>query len=264
MYDDPDRLRRPVCARSGDEWEEVGWDEALDLVADRLADTINDHGRDAVGVYLGNPNVHALVHSDPRRCPWSGRCGTRNRFSATTVDQAPHQLVAWQLFGHQLLLPIPDLDRTSVLPGVRGEPDGLQRLADDRRPTSRAGLRALKARGGRMVVLDPRRTETAKVASEHHFVRPGTDAVVLLAMLHTLFEDGLTAPPAYVDGVERLRALVAPFTPELAEQVSAVPAADDTAAHPRALRRGRRRGLRPGGGVDDQGSARSASGRSAA
>lgn len=220
VYDDPDRLRRPLVRR-GDDWVETDWDTALDLVAERLAETVNRHGRDSVGVYLGNPNVHALA-SATHGVPFVKALGTRNRFSATTVDQAPAQLVAWQLFGHQLLIPIPDLDRTSYFLVLGANPmasNGSLMTAPDfpRR------AKAIKERGGRIVVLDPRRTETAKIASEHHFVRPGSDVVVLLAMLRTLLVEGLARPPAYVDGLDRLRELVDPFTPELAEQVSGVP-----------------------------------------
>jgi len=221
VYDDPDRLRRPLVRR-GDDWEEVGWDEALDLVADRLAATIREHGPDAIGVYLGNPNAHALA-SATHALPFVKSLRTRNRFSATTVDQAPHQLVSWQLFGHQLLIPIADLDRTSYLLVFGANPmasNGSLMTA----PDFPKRARAIKERGGRIVVLDPRRTETAKVADEHHFVRPGTDVVVLLAMLRTLLVEGLARPPAYVDGVDRLRDLVEPYTPALAEQVSGVPA----------------------------------------
>src|SRR4051812_46425377 len=221
VYDDPDRLRSPV-RRRGDDWEEIGWDEALDLVADGLADALNHYGRDAVGVYLGNPNAHALG-SATHAVPFVKSLRTRNRFSASTVDQVPHQLVAWQMFGHQLLLPIPDLDRTSYLLVLGANPmasNGSLMTAPDfpRR------AKAIKQRGGRIVVLDPRRTETAKIATEHVFVRPGGDVVVLLAMLRTLLTEGLARPPAYVDGVDRLRDLVEPFTPGLAEQVSGVPA----------------------------------------
>jgi anaerobic selenocysteine-containing dehydrogenase len=223
VYDDPDRLRRPLLRR-GQDWMEIGWEEALDLVADRLAETINRYGRDSVGVYLGNPNVHALG-SATHALPFVKALGTRNRFSATTVDQAPAQLVAWQLFGHQLLIPIPDLDRTSYFLVLGANPmasNGSLMTAPDfpRR------ARAIKERGGRIVVLDPRRTETARIASEHHFVRPGSDVVVLLAMVRTLLVEGLARPPAYVDGLEQLRALVEPFTVELAEQVSGLPAQD--------------------------------------
>ncbi len=221
VYDDPDRLRHPMVRRGG-AWEETGWDEALDLVADRLADTVNRHGPDAVGVYLGNPNAHALG-SATHALSFVRSLRTRNRFSATTVDQAPHQLVSWQLFGHQLLIPIPDLDRTSYLLVLGANPmasnGSLMTTPDFPRRA-----RAIKERGGSIVVLDPRRTETAKVATEHHFVRPGSDVVVLLAMVRTLLTEGLARPPSYVDGVERLRELVEPFTPRMAQDVSGLDA----------------------------------------
>jgi anaerobic selenocysteine-containing dehydrogenase len=169
---------------------------------------------------------------------------THNRFSASTVDQIPHQFVAWQLFGHQLLLPIPDIDRTDFFLVLGANPmasNGSLMTV----PDFPQRLRDLKARGGRMVVLDPRRTETAMVATDHHFVRPGSDAAVLLAMVHVLFEEGLTAPPAYVDGADRVRDLVAEFTPERAEVASGLPAetvrrlARDLAAADRAAAYGR-------------------------
>ncbi|MFL6131829.1 MAG: molybdopterin-dependent oxidoreductase, partial [Nocardioidaceae bacterium] len=223
VYSDPDRLRRPVrrVGRGEDAtWEEISWDEAFDLVAERLAATITEHGANAVGIYVGNPNVHSLgflTHG----VPFMKALRTRNKFSATSVDQLPHQFVAWQLYGHQLLLPIPDIDRTDFFLVLGANPmasNGSLMTA----PDFPQRLRDLKARGGRMVVLDPRRTETAKVATEHHFVRPGSDAAVLLAMLHVLFEEGLTTPPAYVDQVDEVRDLVAGFTPERAERASGV------------------------------------------
>ena len=225
VHADPDRLRRPV-RRVGEgpdaEWVEISWDEALDLTADGLAKAVTEHGRDALGIYLGNPNAHALGSlTHGTRMVKSFR--TRNKFSATSVDQLPHQLIAWQLFGHQLLIPIADLDRTSYFlvfganpmasnGSLMTVPDFPQRVRD------------LKRRGGRMVVFDPRRTETAGVADEHHFVRPGTDALVLLAMVHVLLEEGLTDPPAYVREVEAVRLAVADVTPEHAERASGVPA----------------------------------------
>ena len=227
VHADPDRLRAPVrrVGTGADaEWLEIGWDEALDRVADGLAGAINEHGRNAVGVYLGNPNAHSLG-SATHGLAMVKMLRTRNRFSASSVDQIPHQLVAWQLYGHQLLLPIPDIDRTSYFLVFGANPmasnGSLMTVPDF--PNR---LRALKARGGRMVVVDPRRTETAKAADEHFFVRPGSDAVVVLAMVRTLFEEGLTRPAPYVDRVDRVRELVEPFTPEAAERVSGI-AADD-------------------------------------
>ena len=224
LHDDPDRLRRPVRRdRVTGEWTEIRWSEALDLVADEIAGAINRHGRDSVGIYLGNPNAHSLGFATHGTAMVKS-LRTRNRFSASSVDQIPHQFVASLLFGHQLMIPISDLDRTNFFlvfganpmasnGSLMTVPDFPQRVRD------------LKARGGRMVVVDPRRTETARVADEHVFVRPGTDAVVLLAMLHALFEiDGAVRPAAYVDGVERVREAVTDFTPEHAEHISGISA----------------------------------------
>ncbi|MGD9959760.1 molybdopterin-dependent oxidoreductase [Nocardioides sp.] len=246
VYADPDRLRKPVrrILLDGEaHWDEIGWEEAFDLVADGLARATNDHGRDAVGIYLGNPNVHSLgsmTHGQAlvKTLP------TRNRFSATSVDQLPHQLVAHLMYGHQLMLPVPDIDRTSYFlvfganpmasnGSLMTVPDFPQRLRD------------LKARGGAMVLFDPRRTETAKVATEHHFIRPGSDVHVLLAMLQVLFEESLTAPPAFVTGLEVVADAVAAFTPERAERASGVSAdeirriAREFAAAPAAAAYGR-------------------------
>ena len=221
VHEDPDRLRRPV-RRIGDRWQEVSWDEALDLVAMNLARAVNEHGRDALAIYLGNPNVHslgAMTHGTAMVKSFR----TRNKYSATSVDQLPAQLLAYLMYGHQLLLPVPDIDRTDLFLVFGANPmasNGSLMTV----PDFPARLRELKKRGGRMVVVDPRRTETAKAAHEHHFVRPGTDAFVLLAMLQVLFAEGLTTPPAYVDGLDAVRAAVEPFTPERAEAASGVAA----------------------------------------
>ncbi|RYB96326.1 molybdopterin oxidoreductase family protein [Nocardioides glacieisoli] len=221
VYADPDRLKRPVRRVHGG-WEEIGWDEAFDLVADNLARVINEHGDDALGVYLGNPNAHSLGSMTHGTAMFKS-FRTKNRYSATSVDQLPHQLVAHLMFGHQLFLPIPDIDRTSWFLVIGANPmasnGSLMTVPDF---PNRA--RELKARGGRMVVLDPRRTETAKIADEHHFVRPGTDAWVLLAMLHVLVTEGCPEVASYVDGLATVVDLVADFTPERAEAMSGLPA----------------------------------------
>lgn len=230
VYADPDRLRRPV-RRVGEgpdaRWEEIGWDEAFDLVAHHLARVVVEHGDDALAVYLGNPNAHSLGSMTHGTAMFKS-FRTRNRYSATSVDQLPHQLVAHLMFGHQLFLPIPDIDRTSWFLVVGANPmasnGSLMTVPDF--PNR---VRELRARGGRMVVLDPRRTETAKVADEHHFVRPGTDAWVLLAMLHVLMTelaDDLPPVPSYADGAEVVARLVADLTPERAEAMSGLPADD--------------------------------------
>lgn len=225
IHADPDRLRRPVRrVGTGAEavWEEMEWDDALDLVAERLAATLAEHGDNAVGVYLGNPNAHSLGFST--HGPGFVRAlRTRNRFSASTVDQMPHQVVARLLFGHQFLIPVPDLDRTDLFVVVGANPmasNGSLMTV----PDFPARVRELHDRGGRMVVVDPRRSETARVADEHHFVRPGTDAAFLLAMLHVVLDEGLARTPSYVDGLESLADLVAPFTPEAAAAVCGIDA----------------------------------------
>src|SRR3954453_13285168 len=198
IHADPDRLRRPIKKVDG-VWVETTWDDALDLVADKLASAINAHGTDALGIYLGNPNGHSLGSGTHGGALGKG-FRTRNRFSASSVDQIPHQFVASEMFGHQLMIPITDIDRTSYFLVFGANP-----MASNASlmtvPDFPQRLRELKRRGGKMVVLDPRRTETAKVADEHFFVRPGTDAVVLLAMVHTLLEEGLADPPTYVRGI---------------------------------------------------------------
>jgi anaerobic selenocysteine-containing dehydrogenase len=221
LQDDPDRLRRPLVRDAAGELREAGWDEAIARAAELLVGVQREHGDDALAVYLGNPNVHslgALTHH-----PTLVRLlRTRNRYSATSVDQLPHHVVAWALYGHQFLLPVPDIDRTDLLVLVGHNP-----MASNGSlwtvPAFPRRRRELAARGGRLVVLDPRRTETAGVADEHHFVRPGTDAAVLLALVREVLELG-ARPAAYVDGVDQVRAAVAPFTPELAELASGMPA----------------------------------------
>ncbi|HET6966929.1 MAG TPA: molybdopterin-dependent oxidoreductase [Ornithinibacter sp.] len=243
VHEDPDRLRAPVVRTPQGAWREVSWEDAIGVAAERLVAVQREHGDDAVAVYLGNPNVHslgALTHH-----PTLVRLlRTRNRFSATSVDQLPHHVVAWALYGHQFLLPVPDIDRTDLLVLVGHNPmasnGSLWTVPDF--PQRR---RELASRGGRLVVLDPRRTETAKVADEHHFVRPGSDAAVLLAVVRELLAGDPAAPAAYVDGVDRVREAVAEFTPELAEEVSGMPAdavrrlAHDLASAPSAAVHGR-------------------------
>ncbi|HSX68912.1 molybdopterin-dependent oxidoreductase [Nocardioides sp.] len=245
IHADPDRLRHPVrrVGTGADaRWEEISWDEAFDLVADGISAAVNEDP-DSLAIYLGNPNVHslgAMTHG----VTLAGAFRTRNHFSATSVDQLPHQLVAHLLYGHQLMIPIPDIDRTDYFLVFGANPmasnGSLMTVPDF--PGRR---RELRERGGRMVVVDPRRTETAKVADEHVFVRPGSDAWVLLALVHTLIDSGLTNPPEWLDGADAVADAVAEFTPERAEAMSGVPAATirriatEFATAPRAAAYGR-------------------------
>ncbi|HHM6948657.1 TPA: molybdopterin oxidoreductase family protein [Pseudomonas aeruginosa] len=243
IQDDPDRLRQPL-RRVGSEWQPIGWDEAFALVASRLGEIRERHGNDAVAVYQGNPSVHnygLMTHSNY----FLGLLKTRNRFSATSVDQLPHHLVSQQMYGHGLLIPIPDIDHTDFMLVLGGNP-----LASNGSimtvPDVEKRLKALKARGGRLVVVDPRRSETAAIADRHLFIRPGQDAALLLGILNTLFEESLGRPtPLPVDGLERVREAVAVFDAESMSVRCGVPAesirqlARDFAAAERAVCYGR-------------------------
>src|SRR5262245_28484847 len=223
---DADRLRRPMLRR-GSQWSEVSWDEAFAEIERRLPPLIAAHGRDAVGIYLGNPSAHHLtLQLYPRVLIRA--LGTPNVFSASTVDQMPKHVSAGLMFGTPLSIPIPDLDRTDFLLMLGANPlasNGSLMTA----PDMRGRLRALQERGGRLVVIDPRRSRTGEVADEHHFIRPGTDAQFLFALVQVLFEEGLANPGAltgHCDGLDEVRALSARFAPESVTDSCAIPAGD--------------------------------------
>lgn len=212
IQNDPDRLRQPML-KVGNEWQPVEWQEAFDLVAQRLWAIQQRHGHNAVAVYQGNPSVHnygLMTHSNY----FLGLLKTRNRYSATSVDQLPQHLTSHLMYGHGLLLPIPDVDHTDFMLILGGNP-----LASNGSimtvPDVEKRLKAIQARGGKIVVVDPRRSETAAIADQHLFIRPGGDAALLFGLLNTLFAEGLTrASHLPVDGLDSVRAAVAPFTAE--------------------------------------------------
>lgn len=185
IYEDPDRLKYPV-RRTDSGWEQISWDEAFDEVVTNLQAIQEQHGKNAVGIFLGNPNVHN-VGSMLFAPPFIRALRTRNRFSATSTDQLPHHFAAYFMFGHQLLLPVPDVERTDYFLILGANP-----IASNGSIMTAGGignrLKELQKRGGKFVVIDPRYTETAQRADEHHFIKPGTDALLLLAMICTLFE----------------------------------------------------------------------------
>jgi anaerobic selenocysteine-containing dehydrogenase len=226
IQSDPDRLRAPM-RREGSRWRAVSWDEAFRAAADGIAAVLDAHGGDAVATYQGNPNVHnwgLMTHASA----YLGLIRTRNRYSATSVDQLPFQLAGYWMYGHQLLLPIPDIDRTQYFLMLGANPlvsnGSLMTVPDVAKR-----LKALAARGGKLVVIDPRRTETAAIAGEHHFIRPGTDAAFLLGLLATLGEEGLVRPgrlAAHLDGFDDAMARIAPYTAERAARITGIPAAE--------------------------------------
>jgi anaerobic selenocysteine-containing dehydrogenase len=226
LHHDPDRLRRPLIREAGG-FREAGWDEALDLAATRLHELQRRHGRAAVGAVLGNPSVHnlGLLTFAPLLLR---ALDTPSRFSATSLDQLPHMLAALQMFGNQLLMPVPDIDRTDLMIILGGNPlasNGSIMTA----PDVRARLRAISARRGQVIVLDPRRTETAARADRHLFLRPGSDAALLLALCHVIFAEGLVRLghlAAFSTGLDELRAACATWTPARAAAATGIAAED--------------------------------------
>jgi anaerobic selenocysteine-containing dehydrogenase len=216
LHEDPDRLRAPLVRRDG-ELVETSWDEAFAEVERRLPPIIAAHGPDSVGAYLGNPGAHNLSTVLYGRVLLKA-LGTKNIYSASTVDQMPKQVSAGLMFGTLLSVPVPDVDRTDHMLILGANPlasNGSLMTA----PDMRGRLRAIRERGGKVVVIDPRRSRTAEHADEHHFIRPGTDALLLAAMAREIFESGLADPGAlarHTNGIDAARALVAPFTAERA------------------------------------------------
>ncbi|MER7764134.1 molybdopterin-dependent oxidoreductase [Streptomyces sp. NPDC097619] len=223
--EDPDRLTRPLV-RTGDTWREVSWEEAFETVERGLTGVIERYGRDAVAAYFGNPTFHTMGGIF-YRMPLAQSLGTVNLYSASTIDQIPKHVAGGLMYGSGTAISVPDVDRTDFLLVMGANPmesHGSLCAA----PDFPGRLRALKARGGRLVVVDPRRTRTAAIADTHHFIRPGTDALLLLALVHTLFAEDLVNLRVEVDGLTELRAYADPFGPEAVAPLCGIPAADIT------------------------------------
>ena len=219
---DKDRLRHPV-RRTERGWERISWNEAFAEVTQNLKRISAQHGRNSIATYLGNPTVHnygALLFAPG----FLRSLRTRNKFSATSVDQLAHHLAGFLMFGHQLLLPVPDVDRTKFFLILGANPaasNGSMMTA----PGMTRRLQAIRDRGGKVVLIDPRHNETARYADRHIFIRPGTDVLLLLALLHVLFDEKLThldqlAP--FTKGIETVAQLAAEFAPERIARITGI------------------------------------------
>jgi len=214
LHDDPDRIRTPLIRRNG-RFEPATWDEAFALIDARLPPLQAAHGRDTVALAVGNPVAHkaGLLLYVPRL---ARALGTRNIYSASTLDQMPKQLSSGLMFGDWLSIPVPDIERTEFML-ILGANPAVSNGSLWTVPDFRGKARALRARGGRLVVIDPRRTETAELADAHHFIRPGSDAFLLLGIVHVLYAEGhvrLGRLAPHLNGVDALRDAVQPFSPE--------------------------------------------------
>ena len=230
LHADPDRLRRPLV-REGTAFREASWDEAIAIAGDGLARVRKEHGKDALAVYQGNPTAHNLGLMTVGQIALR-TLGTKNMYSAATTDTVPHMRAAHEMFGNVLYMPVADIDRTDVFLCVGANPivsNGSVMTA----PDVKRRFRELRARGGKLLVVDPRRTETSALADEHTFLRPGTDALFFFALLHVVFAEklgrgaGRIAP--WLGGETKLRELAARFSPERVAQATGV--APDVVRH---------------------------------
>lgn len=224
IYEDKNRLKFPV-KRFGSEWKEISWQEAFDETAERISAIREKYDKNAVAIFQGNPSVHnfgTLLSSGELLKTLK----TQNSFSATSVDQLPHHFAAWAMLGHPLLMPIPDIDRTEYFLIFGANPlasNGSLMTAPD--VINR--LEGIKQRGGKIVLIDPRKTETARVASEHHFIKPASDVYFLLAFVNVLFAENLVdlkRLSEITDGVETLREISKDYSPEKVENLTKISA----------------------------------------
>jgi anaerobic selenocysteine-containing dehydrogenase len=226
LHEDPDRLRRPLVKRNGVHVE-VSWDEAWQVVRDGLASVIDAHGRSALAVYMGNPGAHNLASMTFNRAV-NLALGSFNRFSASTVDQMPKHVAGGFMFGTGITIPVPDIDHTDYLLMFGANPHASNGSLCTA-PDFPGRMRAIQERGGKIVVVDPRRTKTADASDEWLPIIPGTDVVFVAALINELFATGAADVGAHVRshvvGVDELKSAVASFTPEVAEDVCGIDAA---------------------------------------
>ncbi|HMR04287.1 MAG TPA: molybdopterin-dependent oxidoreductase [Polyangiaceae bacterium] len=215
IQNDPDRVTSPIKREPDGSWVPVPWETALADIGERMGRIQERHGKDALAFYFGNPTGHSYT-ALLAGIAFHQTLGSRNVFSSQSVDALPRVFVSWLLYGNQAIIPVPDMDRTQLLVIMGANPvvsNGSAMCS----PGIEKRLRDLKARGGRLVVIDPRRTETAELADEHLALRPGSDAALLAAILHTLFARGWVVEAqaaAQASGVDKLRRAVEPFSPE--------------------------------------------------
>ncbi|HEV7976769.1 molybdopterin oxidoreductase family protein [Amycolatopsis sp.] len=226
LHHDPDRLTAPLVKRDG-KFVEVSWDEAFAEIDARLRPIIEQHGRDAVAVYAGNPSAHNVSAGLYGRVLYKA-IGTKNFYTAGTVDQVPKHFSVGYMFGDGFSIPVPDLDRTQHLLILGANPlvsNGSLMTAAD----VRGRLKGIRKRGGKIVVVDPRRTRTTEAADEHHAIRPGTDALLLFAMINVLFAENrvsLGRLAEHVNGLDDVRELAKDFTPEAVAPLTGIDAAE--------------------------------------
>ena len=225
IHEDPNRLKKPLKKNENGEFEEVSWKEALDYTAAQLNKIKEKHGKNAIALYLGNPTVHnfgmMMFVGELKKM-----LDTNQVYSPTSMDQLPHHFIGYYMFGHPLNIPIPDVDRTQHIIMIGANP-----IASNGSIMSGCGpierIRAIQGRGGKVVLVDPRRNETAKVVDEHVFIRPSTDVYLLLSMLHLITTNDwidLKHLEDHINGYSKLKGIAKDYTPEAVEGITGIPA----------------------------------------
>jgi anaerobic selenocysteine-containing dehydrogenase len=214
LYTDKDRLKTPI-KRTKYGWINISWEDAFDEIETVLKRIQKQYGKNAIGSYRGNPTVHniglMLFGS-----PFLRSLDSNQKYTATSVDQLPHHFASLHMFGHYMMLPIPDIDRTDFMLIMGGNP-AVSNGSIMTAPNFANRLKAIKKRGGKVVVIDPRYTETAKIANKHYYIKPGTDALLLLSMIQVIFENNLETLKhleTHINGLETIKEIVKNYPPK--------------------------------------------------
>lgn len=214
LYTDKDRLKTPI-KRTKNGWVAISWENAFDEIETALKRIQKQYGKNAIGSYRGNPTVHNIGLM-LFGAPFLQSLGSNQKYTATSIDQLPHHFASLYMFGHYLMLPIPDIDRTDFMLIMGGNP-AVSNGSIMTAPDFANRLKAIKKRGGKVVVIDPRYTETAKIANKHHYIKPGTDALLLLALIHVIFEENLlnlAHLETHTNGLETIKEVTKNYTPK--------------------------------------------------
>lgn len=214
LYEDPDRLKTPI-KRTENGWQEISWTEAFDEVEIQIKKIQEKYGNNAVATYQGNPNVHN-VGSMLYGGPFLKSLKTKQKYSATSADQLPHHIASLKMFGHQMLIPIPDIERTDYLL-ILGANPGASNGSLLTAPGFPQKIKSIQKRGGKVINIDPRFTETSKISSQHLYINPGKDALFLLSLLHVIFDEGIedkTHLSDYLKGLEEIKEIVKEYSPK--------------------------------------------------
>jgi len=222
LHHDKDRLKTPI-KRTETGWKKISWEDAYREITEKLKSIQKKYGKNAIGSYRGNPNVHN-VGLMAFGGPFLKSIDSNQKYTATSVDQLPHHIASLMMFGHHSMFPIPDIDRTDFMLIMGGNPavsNGSMMTAPDF--TNR--LKAIKKRGGKVIVVDPRFTETSKIADKHYHINPGTDALLLLALIHVIFNENLASTghlKDHLNGWDTVEELATQYLPEKVTEITGI------------------------------------------